>query len=358
LISTRDLGFDQRGLLLATITTTGTSSNNDATLVLLSRIQDRLRAVPSIRAVSYARLVPTMPDKLWPDRLVTIQGSTASERAWVNNVGPEFLGVLGIRPIAGTELSRRSSRLETVAMINRDLADALWPRQSAIGRTLLLGNDRQSVTVAAVVPNALFSGYGNREHPAYVLLPYASSEASSGQVNLYIRYQGSLDLLASEVRRAVREVDERVPIVYLRLLETELSAATWPIRFINVLLTLFAGGALLIAAAGQYAVIAFDVRRRTRELGVRMALGATSRDIVGSVIRHGAMWSALGLTFGFMLSVLVGRALRSVLFGITPTDVPTFLGVLGVLLCASMFACYIPARRASRIDPMIALRQD
>jgi predicted permease len=358
LIATRDLGFDHSRLLLATITTTGASANSDATLALLSRIQGRLRGVPNIRAVSYARLVPSMPDRLWPDRTVALQGASGSQRAWVNNVGPEFLDVLGIRPIAGSEFSGRSAHSASVAMINRELADALWPQQSAIGRTLLLGNDRQNVTVVAVVPNALFSGYGNREHPAYVLLPYMDSEASSGQVNLYIRYQGSLDLVASEVRRTIREVDERVPIVYLRLLDTELSAATWPIRFINVLLTLFAGGALLIAAAGEYAVIAFDVRRRTRELGVRMALGATSRTIVVSVIRQGAIWSVAGLTFGLLSSVLVGRALRSVLFGITPTDVPTFLGVLVILLSASLLACYIPARRASRIDPMIALRQD
>jgi len=358
LIGARDLGFDHSQLLLATITTTGASTTNDATLALLSRVQGRLRALPNVRAVSYARLVPSMPDRLWPDRTVAVPGATASQRAWVNNVGPEFLGVLGIRPIAGGEFSERSSHSASVAMINRELADALWPRQSAIGRTLVLGNDRRTVTVVAVVPNALFSGYANRERPAYVLLPYVEREPSSGQVNLYIRHQGSLDLVASEVRRAIRDVDDRVPIVDMRSLDNELSAATWPVRFINVLLTLFAGAALVIAVAGQYAVVAFDVRRRTRELGVRMALGARSRDVVMSVVKHGAVWSALGLVFGLMLGMLVGRALRVVLFGITPTDLPTFLGVLSVLSSASLLACYFPARRASRIDPMIALRQD
>jgi ABC-type antimicrobial peptide transport system permease subunit len=121
---------------------------------------------------------------------------------------------------------------------------------------------------------------------------------------------------------------------------------------------LFSIGSLVIAAIGQYAVIAFDMRRRTRDFGVRIALGASSQQILGSVIAQGLRWTAVGLAIGFALSLAAGMAFRSVLVGVTPTDVPTYLGVFTLLAGASLVACYLPARRAARIDPIQALREE
>jgi ABC-type antimicrobial peptide transport system permease subunit len=127
---------------------------------------------------------------------------------------------------------------------------------------------------------------------------------------------------------------------------------------ISILLGAFAGVSLLIAAIGQYAVIAFDMRRRARDFGVRIALGASARQIVGSVLREGAGLTAVGLLSGFVISVAVATALRGVLFGVTPTDAPTYGGVFALLACVSLAASYIPARRAARIDPVRTLRQE
>src|SRR5262249_30263111 len=157
---------------------------------------------------------------------------------------------------------------------------------SALGRTFLMGADRRPVQVTAVAPNALYSGYGTQTHPNFVLLP-ARQPRGDSLVSLYVRHTGSLDDAAAGIRRALRDVDARGPIVYLRSLETERSAATWPVRFIYILLTLFAAASLLVATAGQYAVVAFDVRRRTRDFGVRMALGASAGQITSSVLRQG-----------------------------------------------------------------------
>ena len=242
-------------------------------------------------------------------------------------------------------------------MINSDLAAALWPGESAIGRVLLLGNERRPLTVGAVVPNARFSGYDTHERPHFVLVP-AQGVSPRGEISFYVRYSGSIDVAAGQIRSALRDVDPRIPVVYMRTLDTELDGATWPVRFIYFLLTLFAAGSLFIAVAGQYALVAFGVRRRTRDFGVRIALGASAHQIIGAVVGDGLRWSAIGLVVGFALSVAVGRLLGNVLVGVTPTDAPTYLAVGTVLFAASLLACYVPARRAAHIDPLQALREE
>jgi putative solute:sodium symporter small subunit len=127
---------------------------------------------------------------------------------------------------------------------------------------------------------------------------------------------------------------------------------------LTTLLTLFAGGSLLIAAIGQYAVVTFDGRRRSREFGVRIALGASSHQLLTSVMAENFRLTALGLAIGFAMSIGVGMVLVRILFGVTPTDAPTYLGVFLLLGGASLLACYLPARRASRTDPMLVLRTE
>jgi putative ABC transport system permease protein len=141
-------------------------------------------------------------------------------------------------------------------------------------------------------------------------------------------------------------------------MEAQLQEITGPSLLITALLSLFAAGALVLAAIGLYAVIAFNMSRRTRDFGIRMALGASSRQILGTVLKEGLLLTAIGLAIGFGLSLAAGKALGSLLFGVTPTDLPTYLGVFAVLAVVSLVACYLPARRAARIDPMRALRQE
>ena len=148
----------------------------------------------------------------------------------------------------------------------------------------------------------------------------------------------------------------RTPVAYMRTWDTQLDSATWPIRVLTMLLMLFAGGSLFIAAIGQYAVVSFDMRRRVREVGLRMALGASSRQVLTRVIREGLTLTAIGLAVGFLLSLGAGAILGAALYGITATDPVTYAGVFALLSAASLLACYLPARQAARINPMTALR--
>ena len=265
--------------------------------------------------------------------------------------------MLGLSPIAGREVAADDARAGRMAMINQDLADALWPGQSAVGRTLQLRSGLPA-EVVGVAPNALFSGYGRQTRPNFVFLSQRQEPVPTGETTFYIRYSGTLDTIAPAIRRALQDVDARLPIVWMRTLDTELDASTWPVRFISLLLVLFAAGSLMIAAIGQYAVMAFDMRRRARDFGIRIALGASSRQLLNAVMQQGLQWAAVGLLVGFALSLGAGRVFRSVLFGITPTDTTTYLGVVAVLASASLLACYLPARRVAHIDPIQALRQE
>lgn len=160
------------------------------------------------------------------------------------------------------------------------------------------------------------------------------------------------------VPQALPGVDPRVALWTRETLSDRLEQQALSARLISTLLAVFAGISLLIAAIGQYATVTFETRRRTRDFGVRIALGASGRQIVASVLRNGAGLTAAGLAGGFLLSAAVATVLRAVLFGIRPTDPMTYLSVFVLLACVSLFACYLPARRASRIDPVQALRQE
>ena len=173
-----------------------------------------------------------------------------------------------------------------------------------------------------------------------------------------MRYSGALDRVAPAIGRALAEVDSRAPIVYVRTMDTQLASIISVVRMLTTMLAVFAAVSLIIATLGQYAVLAFAMKRRTREFGLRMALGASAPQILGSVVGEGLRLTVAGLAIGFALSLLAARALRSVLFGVSPTDPATYTGVVVVLAAVSLMACWLPARRASRVDPMQALREE
>jgi ABC-type antimicrobial peptide transport system permease subunit len=186
----------------------------------------------------------------------------------------------------------------------------------------------------------------------------ASRDSAFAPVTYYVRYAGTLRAVSDVIPRVLGEIDRRVALWDRQTFEARLEQQALSARLISTLLSIFAGMSLLIAAIGQYAAVTFETRRRTRDFGVRIALGASGRLIATSVLGSGIRLTGAGLLGGFLLSAGVATLLRAVLFGITPTDPPTYLAVFVLLACVSLVACYLPARRASRIDPVQALRQE
>ncbi len=347
-----DAGFDTRDLLLVTVNTAGSAADRSQNAALLERLSASVAEVPGVAQVAYARGAPrefsgTAPVGL-PD------GSSTGIRAESTRVGPHYLRLLGVTPVVGRDLGPEDRfRSTRSALISRNLAEKLWPGQSPLGRTLLF--ERQEVEVVGVAPNIFFSGF-RREHPGMVLLSAQQDPFQPGEATLYVKCAGDLDGVSAAITRQLRRTNAQTPIASMRTWDAQIDSTTFPIRVLTTLLMLFAGVSLFIAAIGQYAAVSFDMRRRTRELGLRIALGASARQVMASALRDGFTLTAVGLVIGLAMSLAAAAILGGALYGVSATDPLTYIAVSALLSAASLIACYLPAHRASRINPMTALR--
>ena len=356
LIDARDLGFRADALLLLTVDMRAAARTPEAAVPVLQSMLDAVRDAPGVAAASYAQLPPATS---WNRNAASAGAGTDPVMAEVNDVGPGFLRTLGLSPLAGNEFGARAGAPgRTEALVNQNVADALWPGQSPIGRTLRLGEPGIDAVVAGVVPNALIGGYRRDARPFIVLTSARQSGRAGGFMTFYVRYEGGLDTAVPAVTRAMRAAAPAVPVTYSRTAEALLHEMTWSYRTLTRLLLLFAAGSLFIAALGQCAAMTFAVRQRSRDFAIRMAMGASAGQIRASALVEGLALTAAGLALGFLLSVAAGRSGASLLHGITPTDGTTYAGVLILLGAASLVACYWPARSASRVDPIDALRAE
>ena len=352
-----EVGFTTRNLLLATVNTSASADDANGNRALVETLSERLARLPGVEGASY---VPGRRLSNWATFPVRRDGAAEPVLTVENRVALDFFSTLGVPFIAGRDFSPPDRRTRRSVILTRHVAEALWPGESAIGKVLVAGPDARAVEaeVAGVVEDAFFAGRGNHTQPRYVFFANAERPGPPGETTFYIRHSGPERALRSAVAKAFREVDARVAIASLRTLDSQIADEAAPLWMLATLLTLFAGGSLLIAAIGQYAVVAFDARRRSREFGVRIALGASSRQLVSSVISESFRLTALGLAIGFGLSVAVGMVLSRLLYGITPTDPATFASVFVLLSGASLLASYLPARRAAGADPMVVLRTE
>jgi predicted permease len=357
LINNLELHYETDHLALVIVGTAGRATTTEQSVALLDRLRERLHAVPGVLAVSYAREAPLRGGV--PVGPVKGGGSLEPVSADGNYVGPDYLPALGVVPLQGRGiLEADRPGTNTIAVINQNLARALWPGQSALGHSLTLHGGKEIAEVVGIVPNGAFASLRQDEHPNFLFLAERQNPGDPGEMTLHVRYAGTLDRIAPAIRAAIRETDARVPVFELRGMDAEIRNQTGPVLMVATLLSVFAVGALILAAIGLYAVIAFNMSRRTRDFGIRIALGASSGQIVEAVLKEGILVTAIGLAAGFALNLAAAKALGSLLYGIKATDLPTYLGVFTLLAIVSLIACCLPARRAARIDPMQALRQE
>ena len=272
-------------------------------------------------------------------------------------VSPDYFRALRI-PLRRGRLfdSHDAKGAPEVAVINETLARRFFPNEDPIGKRITLHTVIEEwSTIIGVVGDVKGSALTAEPYPQI----YASYlQSPSRSMTLVVRTAGDPLAISGSVREQVHSLDREQPLYNLRSFEQVLSSSISRPRFNMFLITILACLALLLAAIGIYGVIAYSVTQRTHEIGVRIALGATHGDVIRLVVRQGVLLAAAGLGIGLLAAIAVTRAMAALLYGISATDPATFLGVAVVLGGIAFIASYIPARRAARVDPLIALRYE
>jgi putative ABC transport system permease protein len=276
-------------------------------------------------------------------------------------VSPDYFRAMSIPLQRGRFFdSHDSADAQPVIIVDRRLADQYWPGEDAIGKRLKVGpadSPNAWLTVVGIVGDVRQTGLYEQKLEFYV--PYAQERRSfMAPRDLVVRTKRDATSVAAAVREAVWAVDKDQPVSNVRTMDQVFAAAISQERFQALLLGLFAALALSLACVGLYGVISYNVVQRTHEIGVRVALGAQPRDVLRLVIRQGMFLTLSGLAVGLGAGMFITRVLTDMLFGVTPTDPLTFTGVPVLLLLVAFLACWIPARRATRIDPLTALRYE
>jgi putative ABC transport system permease protein len=316
---------------------------------------DRLAALPGTEGVAMVDNLPLGQGTTtyqWPD----IEGRPTALQATANTrrVTRDYFGVMGIPMLRGRAFTEDEERDGTRGVIvNDELARQGWPGEDPIGKRITFGAIRSAQVVGVVASVQHLSLDARPELQMYV--PGVSRSPSSAVV---IRTKGDPLAIARDVRAVVAEVDVNLPVTRLRTFEDVVSASAATPRFRTSVLAIFAGLALLLAVAGIYGVLSYLVALRTREIGVRMALGASAGAVVRMVMRQALPLVLLGAVLGSGGAFILGRTLRAFLYGTEPTDTVSLAVSVSLIVGAAFVACAVPARRASRVDPVVALRVD
>jgi putative ABC transport system permease protein len=239
-------------------------------------------------------------------------------------------------------------------VINQKLSEALWPGQDPLGKHFNLIGDKQS-EVVGVVGNVLHNGLGESVSlESYLAFP----QNPWSYVGLAVRTHGDPGAVYGAVRGLVAQIDPELPVHDMRPMEQVVAETMASRRLTLWLIGAFAALAFVLASVGIYGVMSYAVTERVHEIGVRMALGAQRRDVLRLVVGHGMRHAAIGLLLGSVAAFFAARAMTTLLFGIRPSDPLTYIGIVVVLALAAFAACYVPARRATAVDPMVALRYE
>ena len=358
-LRTMDPGFEAKNLFTARIGFPANYTDTIAQKLFFEQLVDKLAAIPGAQS---AAVSSGLPGVNMGGRSIVPEGKTYERRqdqpvVRTLSVTPEFFRTFGMTVRQGREFTT-SDRYESepVAIVNQKFVDTHFKGQDPIGRRFRFPGGADSLTwrsIVGVVPN-VFTGDNENPWNAAVFLPF--TQQFTNFASMTVRVAGAPMTITPQVRQAIASLNADLPIYWVYSMEEALARPTWFVRVFGTMFMIFGFIALFLAGIGLYAVMAFSVSRRTREVGIRMALGANRGNVVAMIFRQGMVQMGIGLTLGLLLAAGVSRLLSNILFDVQPRDPQIFGGVVAVLALAGLSACLIPARRATAVDPMVALR--
>ncbi|MGH9386726.1 MAG: ADOP family duplicated permease [Vicinamibacterales bacterium] len=357
-------GFQADGIVVGWLDLFSAGYAADDGRAFYARMLERVRALPGVDSASLSRRIP-LGFMGGSSADVTVEGHQSSaddpQSVGVNYVGPDYATTMRMPISSGRDVSVDDvTDRPRVAIVSEAMARLYWVGRDPIGGRFLFGRSRadqepQWITVVGVASDIKHRSLNERPQP-YVFLPVLQFYASTSV--LHVRTAVGLDTLTLDLQRAMRELDPRVPFYNVSRLSDHTRAATFQQKLAGDLLVVFGALALLLAGIGSYGVLSYLVGLRRREIGIRLAVGATRGDVFRLVAGSGARVIGVGLVVGLLLSVGVGLGLRSLLIGISPSDPLTYAVVLTILGCVASAACVLPARRAATLDPVTTLREE
>jgi len=357
-----DVGFDPRGLAAISLDPDMVRYNQERSDVFWREALTRVKALPGVQSAGL--IGPTLPftfnfstqemrvdSRTYPEgqRGEIIENAAAS---------PSYLETLGVKLIDGRsiqDIDRAGS--PDVVVINQTMAERYWPSTSAVGHTVQVVNPTQSRTYRVVGVVSNHKRHGVLEAPSPMVY-FADAQRVAKYKYIMARTNGGAEALLAGMRRELQAIEPSVVFMDSSTMEENMGMSLMPARVGALLATAFGGLGTLLAAIGLYGVIAFSVARRTREIGVRMALGAKPGEVLSMVMRQGFGIVAIGLAVGAILAGIAASALQGILYGITPFDPIAWGLAITAMVAAATLANLVPARRAMRIDPMNALRTE
>jgi predicted permease len=334
----------------------------DATAIggFYQALNDRINALPGV--VSAANVTGLPPNRQINANDTDIEGFVPKPGGpianidYYNGVGPRYFETLSAHLVEGRFFNSGDGPSSTpVAIVNQTMARTYWPNESAIGHRVKSGGTTAWRNIVGVVADIKNGGI-DRTTGTELYFPFTQVPQRTSY--LVIRTQGDPMSISNAVRTEIRNLDRALPIANLRTLDDVMNTARSRPRFLTLLLTLFSSLSLALAALGIYGVISYSVAQRTNEIGIRMALGAQSTDVLRLVGASGIRLAIAGIVIGAIGALALTRTMSGLLFGVSSIDPATFLFMAGALAAVTLIACYIPARRAAKVDPLIALRYE
>jgi len=355
-------GFNTQGLALFRIEATPAGYPREAYTMLQSRLQERLEQIPGVRAATFSR-VPLLAGTR-ANRRTIIPGYVApagtSININVNGVAPNFFTAMEIPLLFGRSFTARDDEgAPKVAIVTYAFARHYFDGKNPVGRHFMFGANPNApaadIEIVGVARDAKYTTVREAE-PVTIYLP--APQMLDGVANYYVRTGGNPAAMGPAIRAAVREIDPALPVIDLRTQEQQMERRNSQERLFAQLTTFFGGSAVILACVGLFGLMSYLVLQRTGEMGLRLALGAMPAQLLWMVLRESLTLVAVGVVLGLAVAYSVRRFVESLLFGVSAADPMTYSVVAGLLVTVTLVASLRPARRAARVDPMIALRAD
>jgi putative ABC transport system permease protein len=356
-----DPGFETRSVLLATLNPQLVGYDNDRARNFYEQAVTRVANIPGVSAAGVARLIP-LGDSSNSNGPVLKEGETlargSSGRSVMTNVvSPGYFNALLIDFLDGRNFDERDKiNAQKVVVINQYMAQQLWPGESAIGKRLFIGPDsHDGIEVIGVVKTGKYRNLAEDPRP---FMYFPITQRRPGIMTLVARTNGDPRNFVGALRHEMQLLDRTVPLSSVKTMPEHM---TWPLWAPNMAATLslaFGLVALLLSSVGLYSVMAYVVSQRTKEVGIRMALGASRKDVLQMIMSEGMRLALIGAVIGLALALAVAKVVSSLLIGISGYDVTTFILVFMLLGGVAFVASLLPARRATKVDPLVALRYE